>query len=148
MWLILFQDRGGAFLYSFLVGAFIGLLYDLFRVSRVLLGRGRLKVFFEDLVFCLMSAVVLCVFVFNTTMGMVRLFAFCGVAVGFFLYYFTLGRLTVGLARVVKRAVSPCVLRFKRRVKLLMALFSEKRRSWSLCRRLKKEAERGFCPEL
>ena len=79
MWLILFQDRGGAFLYSFLVGALIGLIYDFFRISRVLFGKGRVKIFFEDLVFCLMSAVLLCVFIFNATSHFINAKCICGI---------------------------------------------------------------------
>ena len=144
MWLILFQDRGGAFLYSFFVGALIGLIYDFFRISRVLFGKGRVKIFFEDLVFCLMSAVLLCVFIFNATMGMIRLFAFCGIAVGFFFHYFTFGKLTVGFAIVLRKIFSPYIIRFNNRARWFVTALNDKISSASLRRRLRSGAEKGF----
>ena len=144
MWLILFQDRGGAFLYSFLVGALIGLIYDFFRISRVLFGKGRVKIFFEDLVFCLMSAVLLCVFIFNATMGMIRLFAFCGIAVGFFFHYFTFGKLTVGFAIVLRKLFGPYIIRFKKWVQSFTTALSDRISSASLRRRLRSSAAKGF----
>ena len=144
MWLILFQDRGGAFLYSFLVGALIGLIYDFFRISRVLFGKGRVKIFFEDLVFCLMSAVLLCVFIFNATMGMIRLFAFCGIAVGFFFHYFTFGKLTVGFAIVLRKIFGPYIIRFKNWVQSFTTALSDRISSASFRRRLRSSAAKGF----
>lgn len=148
MWLILFQDRGGAFLYSFFVGALIGLIYDFFRISRVLFGKGRVKIFFEDLVFCLMSAVLLCVFIFNATMGMIRLFAFCGIAVGFFFHYFTFGKLTVGFAVVLKNFFAPHFVRFDNWVGNLITTLNDRRSSSCLKRRLKSGAAKGFTARL
>lgn len=144
MWLILFQDRGGAFLYSLFVGALIGWIYDLFRVSRVFFGRGKIKVFFEDLVFCLMCTVLLCVFIFNATMGMIRLFAFCGISVGFFFHYFTFGKITVGIARFLRRLVSPYVLKLKLRFHKASEALKASVRSAALRRRLLKKASAGF----
>ncbi len=107
MWLLLFQDRGAAFLASLAVGGILGLIYDFFRLIRVVYVGGRIKLFFEDVLFCIMSALVFTVFIFNATMGVVRMFAAVGALVGFFSYRFSIGLFTVPAARKLKGWLTP-----------------------------------------
>ena len=102
MWLLLFQDRGAAFLASLAVGGLIGLIYDVFRVIRVIYTGGRIKLFMEDVVFCVMASLVFTVFMFNATMGVIRMFAAIGALFGFFAYRFSVGLLTVPVAKWLK----------------------------------------------
>lgn len=140
-------------LYALFVGALIGALYDIFRISRVMLtgvgiggnktssqrleiviqslrsskkandGRRikikrRLKaikdrvvgviIFFEDILFFLISSLLLTVFLFQVNFGELRLYIYLGAVAGFLLYYNTVGRIsavlsgtTVSLVRLV-----------------------------------------------
>lgn len=126
-------------LYALFVGALIGALYDIFRLSRVMLtgvgiggnktssqrleaviqglrsekkadvGRRikikrRLKaikdsavgviIFFEDILFFLISSLLLTVFLFQVNFGELRLYIYLGTAAGFLLYYNTVGRIS------------------------------------------------------
>lgn len=125
MWLLLFQNRGTAFLVSLPVGCIIGLIYDVFRLIRVVYTGGRIKLFFEDVLFCIMSSVVFTVFMFNVNMGVIRLFAVVGVLVGFFAYRFSIGLFTVPIARRLKAIFTApmkrATLRFTRWVTLCHA---------------------------
>ena len=43
---------------SLLVGVLVGALYDLFRIGRVVFGGGRLKLFFEDVLFSVKHSIM------------------------------------------------------------------------------------------
>lgn len=144
MWLLLFQDRGAAFLASLLTGFIIGFIYDIFRVGRALFGGGRVKLFFEDVLFFVMSALVFTVFTFNASMGVVRMFAAFGALVGFFGYRFSLGLFTVAAARRLKALLTPPLRRAVKFLKTKAALLSARRFTRIQSRRVCRMAARGF----
>lgn len=112
-------------LYSLTVGALVCVLYDLFRILRIMFGAGRLLLFLEDLLFCLLAAGVVIIFLFHANSGEIRWFAMAGAVVGFFVYYNTVSRffifvmmkfirlLKTVLKFVFKVTVAPIVKFFK-----------------------------------
>lgn len=144
MWLLLFQDRGAAFLASLLTGAFIGLIYDVFRVGRVIYSGGRIKLFFEDVLFFLMAALVFTVFMFNATMGVVRMFAALGALAGFFAYRFSLGLFTVSVARALKAWLTPPIKKAIAAIKAKSALLLAKSFTRSQSHKIYRLAGKGF----
>lgn len=97
------------FLYSLTVGAFICVLYDLFRILRMMFGAGKVLLFLEDLLFCLLATGVIIIFLFHANSGEIRWFAMAGAFIGFFIYYNTVSRfiifLLMKLIRLVKRVL-------------------------------------------
>lgn len=95
-------------LYSLLVGVAIGVLFDVMRFSRVMLtaphgGKYLEKIsstvvfivsIVEDVLFFVISAVTLVIFVFSANDGSFRGFILLGALVGFTFYLQTVGRLT------------------------------------------------------
>lgn len=144
MWLLVQQDRGAAFLYACVCGLVIGLLYDFFRVARVIYAGGRIKLFFEDFLFCVMSAVVFVVYSYNAAMGSVRLFTVMGAILGFFVYRFTLGLLTVRVASYLKLLVSPPISAFKAFCNRKCRNIINKLYTYSRIRGVKSIAANGF----
>lgn len=144
MWLLLFQDRGAAFLASLVTGVVIGLIYDVFRVGRAIFGGGRVKLFFEDVLFFVMSALVFTVFMFNATFGVVRMFAAFGALVGFFAYRFSIGLFTVLAARKLKALFTPPLRRAAKAFKAKKALFCARRYTASQAAAVRRRAEKGF----
>lgn len=140
----MFQDRGAAFLASLLTGALIGLVYDVFRIGRVVFGGGRIKLFLEDLLFSVMSALIFAVFTFNATMGVVRMFAAIGALIGFFAYRFSLGLFTAYVAVTLKRLLTPPIKRTLQRFKGVCGLVSAKCYTIRCTRRMIAKAEKGF----
>lgn len=144
MWLLLFQDRGAAFLASLAVGCIIGLIYDVFRLFRVIYTGGRIKLFFEDVLFCVMSALVFTVFMFNATMGVIRMFAAIGVLIGFFAYRFSVGLFTVPAAKKLKAILTPPVKRAFARCSLYIAVYFARRATYADVKNVKRFAKKGF----
>lgn len=81
-------------LYSVIVGVFLSFLYDFFKVSRVLFSKmPDAVIFVEDLIFTLICTVVYIIFIYAANLGIPRFFSALGAAVGFLIWYFTLGKL-------------------------------------------------------
>jgi len=89
------------FLYSNIVGAGIGVIYDIFRIIRIILPKTKTIIFFEDILFCLTAAPVMSIFIFNTGYGIVRGFSILGAIIGFSVYYFTVGKIIYRLSNII-----------------------------------------------
>lgn len=101
------SQQTSVFLLSVLLGAALGVVYDCFRVARILLpplAKTR-PTFFADMLFWLIFG--FCVFCFAAALarGQVRMFMFFGSLLGFALYILTLGNLITGVIRRVVTAV-------------------------------------------
>ncbi len=93
-----------AALYAVLVGAFLGAVYDLFRISHLAMehehggsaigeGLRSAVIFVGDLLYAVFSALVICILLYHTNYGRVRYFMLLGALAGFLLWRFTAGRL-------------------------------------------------------
>lgn len=101
------SQQTAAFLLSVLLGAALGVVYDCFRVARILLPpiAKPKPTFCADILFWLIYG--FCVFCFAATAarGQVRMFMFLGSVLGFTLYILTLGNLITGVIRSIVTAV-------------------------------------------
>ena len=97
------------------LGIFLGLVYDIFKLFRLLTGAGKFVVFVEDILFCAFCGVCFSVVFYNASRGAMRLYAFLAAIATFSLYYFTVGRLTEKAARKVVSVVRPRLYRAKKR---------------------------------
>ena len=89
------------FLYSLIVGLGIGVVYDVFRIARIILPKAKAVIFFEDLLFCLIAAVIMSIFIFNAGYGIVRGYALFGSGIGFTVYYMTVGKIVYRLSEII-----------------------------------------------
>ncbi len=87
------QDNIWALVYSVAYGGVIGLFYDTLRVLRLAFKPGPVLVFFQDIMFWLLSALVTFVYIFVFADGNVRLVFLLAIALGWFMYYISLGKL-------------------------------------------------------
>lgn len=89
------------FLAALTLGAALGAVYDLFRISRLAFRSGWLLILLEDLAFFLLAAALLFGYFMELSAGQVRFFALAGAVLGWLLYYFTLGVLVIKLSRQI-----------------------------------------------
>lgn len=82
-------------------GFFLGVYYDVFRVIRLIMRSGKRSVFFQDLLFFSTAAVFTFLFALIVTAGALRWYLFVGELIGFFAYYFTIGRVVAAFAERV-----------------------------------------------
>ncbi len=84
-----------AVLYFFVVGAFLGVIYDVFKLKREAFGKGSVVLFFDDLLFMAITTLVLVVCVFKVNSGRLRWYELAFTGVGFFVYRKTLSKLVM-----------------------------------------------------
>ena len=89
-------------LYSLAVGAFTGVIYDIFRILRIALPeriRGKraetVIVFVHDVLFWLVVSIVFVIFIYYVNKGMTRLVMISASCLGFLVYYHTAGRIVI-----------------------------------------------------
>ena len=95
------SEQGIVFLFSCVVGVFLGAFYDVFRIIRIAFNSKWLTVFFQDFVFCVFSALSVILLVFYTNSGIVRWFSLLGCFMSFLLYHLTVGRLIMLMAKKI-----------------------------------------------
>lgn len=89
------QEELVLFLLSCLAGAFIGVFYDIFRTLRLMIKHNFFFVVLEDVLFLSCYAVFLSAFASVQARGELRFYFIIGNALGFTLYFFTLGSFVI-----------------------------------------------------
>ena len=79
--------------YSLMLGIFLGIFYDIFRIARLLINPKNLSVFIQDIVYFLISGFVTFLFVLVFNYGESRFYILAGEALGWILYHISLGDL-------------------------------------------------------
>ncbi len=92
MWEIDIKDQALTFLYSIVLGFLLCTLYDIFRSLRKAVPHGRIAVFFEDILFFIISAFITFLFLLARTGGGLRGYVFIGILTGFVAFRLTLSR--------------------------------------------------------
>ena len=95
-------------LYSAVIGAVIGSLYDIFRMLRIALPeriRGTraetVIVFFQDILFWIITSLIFIIFIYHANKGHARLIMIASACMGFAVYYITLGRVVIFFSDVI-----------------------------------------------
>lgn len=108
------SEQMSQFLCAVPLGAIIGVFYDVFVIIRLLLPfmRNKVAVFLEDIIFMLVSAFLLFLYSYKFELSSVRYYVLAGTAIGFALYYLTLGQ----LIRFMLKGIISFVLRIFRKI--------------------------------
>ena len=97
------SDQTQTFLFSCLLGVSFGLLYDLFRITRLAFKLPRWIILLEDLIFFGLCAVFTFLFLLETGDGRLRWYVLAGELLGAILYWATVGALVMRAAtRLIK----------------------------------------------
>ena len=95
---IYLAEQVWVFFHSLLLGALLGILYDVFRITRLAFVIPSLLVLLEDLAFFLLSSILLFNYLLQFSHGQIRYFILAGVVLGWILYYCSVGRIVMGVA--------------------------------------------------
>ena len=88
-----FAQQSTAFLYSLIFGVAAGLLYDIFKIIRMTLCKGKISVFVVDFLYVFIVSLNLFIFSVAYMLGFFRVFVMLGSIFGFIVCRLTLGRL-------------------------------------------------------
>lgn len=83
------QTKG--FLLALGMGFLLGILYDLIRIIRISISRGKAAIIICDMIFCALACLFTFLFCLTVNEGEIRLYLVLGEAAGFLTYYFSLG---------------------------------------------------------
>lgn len=93
------------FLTACALGAILGVAWDVFRIARLAAKPGKLALAVQDIVYVCLWAVALFWFATEAAGGQLRAFHVAGTALGWILYYFTLGRIVYAAAGAILRVI-------------------------------------------
>ena len=80
-------------LYSAALGVCLGIFYDIFRITRLIINPKNLSVFIQDIVYFLVSGLITFLFVLIFNYGESRFYILAGEALGWIIYHISLGDL-------------------------------------------------------
>lgn len=85
------------FLISCLFGVAAGIVYDVFRILRILIYHNALITALEDLLFFILYSVFIMSFTLGAARGEFRFYYMFGNILGFLIYFFSVGNLVIGI---------------------------------------------------
>lgn len=93
------------FLYAVIGGALIAFLYDILRIKRRTIKTGIVIVTLEDILYWLVSAVLMFILVYNTNNGEIRGYIFIGNTLGVILYLSLLSKLIITSSMMIIKLI-------------------------------------------
>lgn len=79
------------FLLSLGLGFIMGIFYDLFRIIRICISKSKIAVIISDVLYCIFLCFATFLFCLTVNEGQIRFYLLLGEAIGFCVYYFSLG---------------------------------------------------------
>lgn len=121
------------FVIAIIVGAALGIVYEAFRLVRLISPRSKLFAFICDVLFMSVASLVNFTLTVVVNTGVVRWHILLGEAVGFFIYMRTVGRVSGAVFRLIRKVIA----------KLLWVIFIPFRFLWRVmfkifCKLIKK----------
>lgn len=99
-------EQAYLFLISVCIGGLFGMVYDNFRVIRILIKHKRINVYLEDgLFWIIITGITYYVFLHKNN-GEVRLYMLLGIGLGFVVYIFTISKIIVKVYTEILKIVS------------------------------------------
>lgn len=123
------------FLFSLGLGFLMGLVYDLFRIIRLCISKGKISVLIFDLLYCIFLCFSTFIFLITVNEGQVRFYILLGEMIGFSVYYFSFGAIFFSFSGKIIDFIKLC---FKRIFCVLLFPFK-----WILIR-LKRVCDKIF----
>ncbi len=118
-------------LYSCGFGYLLGLLFDLFEFVLLFLPKKKFFFVFSDITYMISVTFLMNLFSMAVDTGAFRLYIYASAALGWAVYYFTLGRLSRNVRQVLKRAVCSVFVKFKTGILRFSTKWREKKQKKS-----------------
>jgi len=105
------------FLYSFGLGFLLGILYDVFRILRMIFSFGKIMTFIQDFLYVVICAFLTFGFALVLNDGKIMFYIFFGECIGWLIYYFSLGSLALKISSAVINGVRSIIFGLKKLIK-------------------------------
>ena len=95
------SEQTRLFLWSCVLGAFLGIVFDIFRVIRIIKKHSSVAVFIEDILFIIFSSICIFIYIMEQARGEIKFFIFFGAFLGFILYIVSVGNFIVNVIKSI-----------------------------------------------
>lgn len=106
------SNQAYLFLTTVAVGFFIGFVYDVFRIFRLIIKHSGIAIQIEDVVYWVFVIFVMFLFMLHKNYGEIRFFSICGALLGMTLYFLTLSKLIMKVSDAIIKVIKYVVLLF------------------------------------
>lgn len=131
MWYINIADQTITFLLSLAMGCVFCLLYDCFRILRIINNYSKIAIFFQDVLYWIICAFLCCCFLIIRCNGEVRGYVLVGSLLGWIIFRLTLSVLILAFARQIIRFIKWVYSKISGPVKALFKYIRKKCRAIS-----------------
>lgn len=98
--------------YSCLCGVMLGILYDIFRLIRLMSSKSKWNIFVGDIIYFALSGFCTFLFILAVNYGEIRFYIFAGEVIGWSLYHITFGELVYKFSSIIIEFLSKIYLKF------------------------------------
>lgn len=131
------------FLYALGFGFLLGILYNIFRILRMIISDSNGFVFFSDLLYFVVCTFLTFCFILVTDSGKLRIYVMFGIALGWAVCYFSFGAIAVkagnSFIRVFRRVFSVLFSPFRR---LFSVALQKTRKKADFCKKKARKTEK------
>ena len=89
------------FIIFIVIGAVIGILFDIFRVLRKIIKTKDSVTYIQDILFCLITGCILLYGIFKFNHGEIRIYMFISIIIGVFFYILTISKYFIKLSVLI-----------------------------------------------
>ena len=115
----------------FITGACIGVLFDVFRVSRKIFKTPNILIYVEDVLFWLLTGLLVLFVIYTFTDGQIRLYMILMLILGSFIYFTLISKYFIlinqRIAQVIKKTMFFLISPIKKVIKFLKNLLKIKK---------------------
>lgn len=119
------------FIIFVIVGIIVGIIFDFFRILRKSFKTKDFVTYIEDIVFCILTGLILLYSIFKFNSGEIRIYMFIGVLIGCALYMLTISKyfikinvfILTAIINILKRIISILYIPLKYLKKIFKKIF-------------------------
>ena len=113
--------------YSCLLGVILGIIYDIFRILRMIINSKSITMFVQDVIYFVISGIITFVFVLEFNSGESRFYILAGEAVGWILYHITVGESVYRCSWRISQWVKNKIRKFYNKTQKIFVKFANKK---------------------
>ena len=126
------------FIKALILGVFLCIIYDFFRIIRRIVKKGTIITGIEDVIFFIFSAIVIFVFMYKMNGGIIRIYIFVGIFLGLIIYEEGIGKYVVKYAsKLIKKCIEVLKKCFQP-IKIVIDRWKNKKRGALIAKKRKK----------
>ena len=131
------------FFYSLGFGFLLGILYDIFRLVRLIVSRSKGVILFMDLLYFAVCSLLVFCFILAADSGKVRLYTVAGEVIGWLIYYFSFGTVAIRFSNAVVSFFKRVNYAVSRRIKSVFGkIFRKFRKTGENCKKIIRKSDK------